>query len=375
MPASDNQSALPLGIIVHPHYWDFAKYPFRGIDRYNDELIKGLRRQGVALEVYDSGYIKTNAEGALKELLFPFRFSGKRARCFFAPHSMGAKWALLLGKRPVVTVIQDLLPFAYGEGQYDSAAKYFFKRRAIELAAKQSDRLIVAYGSTKQEVVERFKVDPAKIVVIPYGIDHERFVAGPVRKNTPRRVFFLGEALRAKGADTALRAFKLLRDRLPDVELKMGSRGAELEQLKRLAHELGIADRTEFLGRIPDDELPLLYRSADVFVFPSRHGFGLPTIEAMASGVPTVSGRIFDAIDFVGEAGLLADPNDPSEVAECLWRLLTDDALWLTYRERGLARARQFSWDRMAKETLEVCEAAVREHATNRSRESARHRG
>jgi glycosyltransferase involved in cell wall biosynthesis len=360
MSATQINSALPLGVIVHPHYWDFAKYPFRGIDRYNDELIKGLKRLGVELDIYDSGYIKTNAEGAVKELLFPFRFAGKQARCFFCPHSMGAKWALLLGKRPVVTVIQDLLPFAYGEGQYDSAAKYFFKRRAIELAVKKSDRLIVAYPSTKQEIVERFGVSPDKIVVIPYGIDHGRFGPGPVRKNDPRRVLFLGEAIRGKGADTVLHAFKRLRERTPNVELKMGSRGAELENLKRLSKELGIDDRTEFLGRVPDDELPDLYRSADVFAFPSRHGFGLPTIEAMASGVPTVSGRIFDAIDFVGDAGMLADPNSPDEVADCLHQLLTDEASWQQYRERGLERARQFSWDRMAKETLAVCDEEQR---------------
>jgi glycosyltransferase involved in cell wall biosynthesis len=366
MTPPDRTRALPLGVIVHPHYWDFAKYPFRGIDRYNDELIKGLRRLGVELEVYDSGYIKTNAEGALKELLFPLRFFGKQARCYFCPHSMGAKWALLLGKKPVVTVIQDLLPFAYAEGQYDSAAKYFFKRRAIELSVKKSDRLIVAYPSTKQEVVERFGVDPDKIVVIPYGIDHTRFSPEPVKKRSPRRVLFLGEAIRGKGADTVLHAFKRLRTRFPDVELKMGSRGAELEYLKQLSVELGIADRTEFLGRVPDDELPGLYRSADVFVFPSRHGFGLPTIEAMACGVPTVSGKNFDAIDFVGDAGLLADPNSSDDVADLVGKLLDDDALWMTYRERGLARASQFSWDRMAKETLAVCDEAIATRASRK---------
>ncbi len=364
--SANGESALPLGVIVHPYFWDFEKYPYRGIDRYNEELIKGLRRLGEELEIYDSGYVHTHAEGILKEIAFPFRFAPKRARCFFAVHAMSGKWAILFGKKPVVTIIQDMLPFAYGEGQYDWAVKYFFKRRSIELACKKSDRLIVAYPSTKQEVVERFGIDPDKVVVVPYGIDHDRFKPVAVERNEPRRIFFLGEAVRAKGADTVLRAFKILRERVPNVELKMGSRGRELDMLKRLSTELGIDDRAEFLGRIPDEELPGRYQSADVFVFPSRHGFGLPTIEAMACGIPTVSGKIFDAIDFVGDAGLLADPNRPEEVASQLERLLTDDALWQTYRERGLARAAQFSWDRMAKETLEVCNDAVRARAERR---------
>ncbi len=115
-------------IIVHPHYWDFEKYPFRGIDRYNYELIKGLRKRGLNIKILDSGYIKSNWAGALKELIFPFRLIWERADIFHACHPMGAKWAILLRKKPLVTFIHDLVPMVYRHGEYDSGLKYIFKR-------------------------------------------------------------------------------------------------------------------------------------------------------------------------------------------------------------------------------------------------------
>lgn len=358
---------LSLGIITHPYYWDWERYPYRGIDRYNYELITALKKRGIDIAVYDSGYIHTHQEGIAKELIFPFRFFRKKARCFLGTHAMGSKWAILLGKKPVVTVIQDLLPFAYAKGEYDWEKKYAVKRWSIAYACKKSDELIVGYPSTKKEIIERFGTDPAKIVVVPYGIDHTRFFPGTIERHSPRRILFIGEAARAKGADSVLAAFSKLISIVPDAELKMASRGRDLEILKKMACDLGIADKTEFLGRVPEEDLPDLYRSADVFVFPSRHGFGLPTLEAMASGIPTISGKIFDAIDFVGSAGMLADPNNPDEIAHQMHALLTDDALWMRYREQGIARASQFSWDRMASETLAVCEQAAEAYRNNKA--------
>lgn len=359
---------LPLGVIIHPYYWDWEKYPYRGIDRYNSQIIGGLRKRAVDFAVYDSGYIHTHAQGMAREILFPFYLFSKRARCFLATHAMGAKWALLLGKKPVVTVIQDLLPFAYGEGQYDWAPKYAVKRWAIRYAIKKSDALIVGYPSTKREIIRGLGAAPEKIFVAPYGIDHARFFpADDVKKNSPRRILFLGEAARAKGADTALKAFQKIAAAMPDTELKMASRGRDLEALQKMARDLGIAEKTEFLGRVPEEDLPDLYRSADVFVFPSRHGFGLPVIEAMACGIPVITGKIFDAIDFVGDAGLLADPENPQEIADMIGRLLTDEALWREYRARGIARAREFSWDRTVEETLAVCEKAAEAHRNNKA--------
>jgi len=353
MAKDDRQTKL--GVIIHPYYWNWEKYPYRGIDRYNSEIVKGLKKRGIKIDVIDSGYVHNHFQGIVRELLFPFKMISRRADCFFAPHAMGGKWAIIIGKKPLVTVIQDLLPFAYGDGQYDWAPKYFVKRLSIRLACKKSQKLIVGYPSTKKEIMEHFAVPAEKIIVVPYGIDHSRFFPAPPRENSPQRILFIGEAARAKGADSLLNAFAILSSRMKNVELKMASRGRDLEMLKHMTLNLKIDDKVEFLGRIPEEELPDLYRSADIFVFPSRHGFGLPTIEAMASGVPTISGKIFDAIDFVGQAGLLADPNSPEEIARDMERLLTDRKLWQHYREAGVKRAKEFSWDRTVEETLAVC--------------------
>ncbi len=353
MYGTNKKSEPLLTIIVHPHYWDWEKYPYRGIDRYNYELIRGLKKRGLDFQIIDSGYIKTILEGVIKELAFPFRLFFKKAKIFHAPHPMGAKWAIVLGKKPLVTTIHDLLPLFYG-GEYDSGFKYFIKRWSIGLAAKKSDRIIVSSSFYKEALINKFHISEEKVRVVHYGIDHERFSPGPIPNNNPRRILFIGEAVRAKGADSAIRAFAILLGLIKDIKLTMASQGRELPYLKNLAAELGIVDKIEFLGGVPEIDLPDLYRSADIFIFPSRYGFGLSTIEAMASGIPTICGKTFDAPSLIKDAGILIDPERPEELSKAMAKLLTDGALWNEYRKRGIEHAKQFSWAKMADETIGV---------------------
>ena len=114
-------------------------------------------------------------------------------------------------------------------------------------------------------------------------------------------------------------------------------------------------DRTHALGYVPTADLPALYSLADVFVFPSKYeGFGLPILEAMACGTPVIAANTSSLPEVVGDAGLLVSPDDPQELAAAIQRVLTEPGLATTLRERGLARARQFTWERTARETMTV---------------------
>jgi glycosyltransferase involved in cell wall biosynthesis len=350
MIIKDNKSIC---IIVHPHYWDWEKYHFRGIDRYNYELIKGLKKRGFNLEIIDSGFIKTIFEGAIKELIFPFRFLFKKASLFHAPHPMGAKWAIFLGKKPLITTIHDLVPLFYG-GKYDSGLKYIFKRWSIGLAVRKSCRIIMSSNFYKDILVKKFRLPEEKFLVVHYGVDHDEFFPGPIPQNNPRRILLIGEASRAKGVDTAIRAFARLLKSMGNITLIMASQGRELEYLKNLSVELGITNKIEFLDGVPEADLPDLYKTADIFLFPSRYGFGLSSIEAMASGIPVICGKTFDAPDLIKDAGILIDPEKPEELSEAMKKLLTDEVLWNEYRRRGIEHARKFSWDKMVDETIKV---------------------
>src|SRR6185437_16647875 len=108
-----------------------------------------------------------------------------------------------------------------------------------------------------------------------------------------------------------------------------------------------------FTGYVPEADLPALYSGAEAFVFPSLYeGFGMPPIEAMACGTPVIASNVSSLPEVVGDAALLVDPLDVDAIAEAIHRVLTDHDLADDLRNRGLARAKQFTWERAARETL-----------------------
>src|SRR5258708_20659047 len=105
--------------------------------------------------------------------------------------------------------------------------------------------------------------------------------------------------------------------------------------------------RVRFFGFVSDQALGALSRLANVFVFPSLYeGFGLPPLEAMASGTPVITSNVSSLPEVVGDAALMIDPYEPKAIADAMQRVLTDAALRADLRARGLARAREFSWER-----------------------------
>jgi alpha-1,3-rhamnosyl/mannosyltransferase len=346
-----------VGLIAHPY--STRGDTGRGGDRYVSELVSGLTTLDVPLRVLDSGFITSFAAGILKEIQFPWRLWREKATLFHATSPVGAKTALALGKRPLVTTIHDVLPLYY-KGQYDFGPKMHFKAACIRMAAKHSDQIIVPYPAIRDALLERTDVDPSRLHLIAYGANSTLFGPGSVVKPGIPRLLFVGEVGRNKGVDTLLEAFRVLLDRGVETRLTIaGGWGPESEGLQAYAARLRLDEMATFAGYVPDSELPQLYRSASVFVFPSRYGFGLPTLEAMACGTPTVSGDCFDAADFVGDAGLLVPPGDAAALADAVEKILTDENCRSTLIKRGYRQAERFTWERTARETCAVYRAAI----------------
>jgi len=115
-----------------------------------------------------------------------------------------------------------------------------------------------------------------------------------------------------------------------------------------------------FTGYVEEEDLPALYNGADLFVFPSLYeGFGLPVLEAMACGTPVVTSNTSSLPEVAGDAALLVDPYDVEEIATAMRRILEDEALTAELRAKGLARAKEFSWERTARETIAVYEKVL----------------
>jgi phosphatidyl-myo-inositol dimannoside synthase len=168
-----------------------------------------------------------------------------------------------------------------------------------------------------------------------------------------------------KGIDTVIRALPAVRRALPGARYMVAGVGPRREQLEALAREHGVADAVRFLGFVPDDDLPALYNSADLYVGVSRYhdllveGFGISIVEASASGLAVVAGRSGGVPDAVrdGETGLLVDPEDPAAVAAGIVRVLGDDALRRRFGAAGRrAVETYYNWDRVSRDLIRIDE-------------------
>ncbi len=264
--------------------------------------------------------------------------------------------------RTVITV-HDLGFLRFPHFVPAGASRHYGK---IDRAVKLADHIIAVSHSTKQDVVNLLGVSPERITVI-----HE--AANPVYRPIEDReqveaikdkyqlrdpfILFVSTIEPRKNLPTLLRAFRLLLDDYrADVWLAVaGEKGWLYEDVFRLVKELKFGPRVRFLGRVPLNDLVLLYNAAWLHVHPSYYeGFGLTPLEAMACGTPTIVSNVSSLPEVVGDAGLLVDPSSHEELAVAMWRLLTDSALREVLREKGLQRARTFSWHKAARQHLEV---------------------
>lgn len=161
-----------------------------------------------------------------------------------------------------------------------------------------------------------------------------------------------------KGFEYLIRAIRAVEK---DALLMLGGTGPLTGALQALAQAEGVAERIQFLGRIPDTELPAHYHAADIFCLPSiepSEAFGLVQVEAMICRKPVISCELNNGVSYVnrhGETGLVVPPRDPDALAQALNRLLDNDALRKNMGEAGHVRAKdEFTLDRMWRETLAV---------------------
>lgn len=228
-----------------------------------------------------------------------------------------------------------------------SASRRVFRRFAYDRAARRADAVIVPSEFVRGRAVERLGLDPSRVHVIPHGVDHDVFRPS----DEPREHFILYPARPWKHKNHArlLQAFVDLRREVPGLRLVLT--GGGLERLPQLP------DGVEVLGSVAPEELASLYRRAACLVFPSLYeGFGLPVVEAMASGCAVAASNRGAIPEVCGGAGILFDPEDvhaiENGVRDALGRA---DEL----RERGIARAAAFTWEECARRHETVYENAA----------------
>ncbi len=323
----------------------------RGLERVIAELVSGLEKLDQRFVFHDRGMIRSELSAVGQAAKFLWDLRGTQHDIWFAVYPVAGIFPILARKRPVVTGVYDLIPFL--ASGYDNALKYFIKRRCIEFACRHSDGLIVPFASTAQQIVEMFQVPADRIKVIPLGVDHDRFWCDPQIQKQKLRIGFLGEAKRAKGLDTAILAFAEVVKHQPEAFLAIASGGNELDDMKELARQSIPPDRYEFVGFVPEEDMRKFYSELDLFLFPSRYGFGMSAVEAMACGTPAIVARTLDSADFFTHELSLVDPNSATELSGRILKLFSDRERYDELRRWGLTQVQALSWTRMAEKYLE----------------------
>jgi len=272
---------------------------------------------------------------------------------------------------PGVMLVYDLCWASYPEC-YPAREIHIFRK--IYPRSLRAAKMIFAISEwTKGEIIRVYGTPPGKIQVVPCGVE-EDFAPDPQAAEkaaarwslAPGYILAVGTAHPRKNIATLLQAYaRIAVSERPPLVL-IGPAGATSSPLQKQAEELGLSGQIHWLGYVTRADLPALYSGAGAFVMPSlQEGFGMPVLEAMACGAPVVCSNTTALPEVAGEAGLLVDPTRPEIWSEVLRKVLADKSLAQDLRERGLQRARQFTWERAGRVALnylrEACASAKRE--------------
>ncbi len=245
------------------------------------------------------------------------------------------------------------------------AQRRWYLNVATRLSTRRAAAVLADSQATKRDLMEDFGVPEAKVRVVYPGTEpdfHPRpaseIQAFRATKGLDRPfVLFVGTLEPRKNVDALVRAFARMRRRGGfDGELMIaGGAGWGSLDLNRVIQESGCAEAVRLVGYVKRSELPLWYNSADLMVYPSSYeGFGIPVLEAMASGTPVITSNRSSLPEVVGNAGPTVDPRDDQHLASLMTDILASRERREAMRERGLAQAQRFQWTAAAQRCLEV---------------------
>jgi glycosyltransferase involved in cell wall biosynthesis len=250
----------------------------------------------------------------------------------------------------------------------------FMDRLYVRLFARlywrRASRIVSVSDDSKERLARLMNAkSAAKLVTIFHGVD-TKFTRQPdsqslaeLRNRYSLRapfVLYLGQIYPMKNVGGLIRAFARMKHRVPHDLVIVGKPDSSSAAELALINELGLGNRVSVVGWVPDEDVPTFFHAADAFAFPSLYeGFGIPIIEAMAARCPVVTSTAGACPEVAGDAAILVDPRDPDAIAAGILQVLTDTRLRETLRQRGSARAQEFTWEKSARQTIRMLESLV----------------
>jgi len=261
-----------------------------------------------------------------------------------------------------VLTVHDLTYLRHPDYYTHGRLNEYGYRKELPRALDRADAVIAVSHHTSNDLVELLGYPPSQIHVVHEGVDPHFFVSSQSEDldrvktkyhlDQPYLVFLVGTPEPRKNL---LRTVKAARLGAPDIPLVIIGQQEEIRAL--LGNDL---NGVRLLGSIPDSDLPWVLHGAEVALYPSLYeGFGLPALEALASGVPLITSNTSSLPEVVGDAAIIVNPGSEEEIAESIRGLLSNEDLRRDLTDRGRKRASQFTWDRAAHEVLELYEQLV----------------
>jgi glycosyltransferase involved in cell wall biosynthesis len=286
---------------------------------------------------------------------------------FWIPNPLMLNIHLIKTKPPcrVVTTFYDLIPLIFEDIYFKSWPKMMFQEYILRLTRidKISDTLVPISESSKRDLMEILEINPIKLKTVYLGVKKSNIDNNYTGRkySINEYILYVGGFDPRKNMEKAVLAFKKLIDTYGyfnlDFVIVCSYDEATKNRFLNFIKKLNVSGRIKLTGYVSEAELVGLYKDAKVFFFPSLYeGFGLPILEAMAIGTPIAASNCSSIPEVVGDAGLLFNPEDITDMAEKLNAILSNDELAGTLRVKGIKRANTFSWKQSAHELLNIFE-------------------
>jgi glycosyltransferase involved in cell wall biosynthesis len=272
-----------------------------------------------------------------------------------------------------VITVHDLTLMLFPYGRQKSSIKQFAFRAVMKNAINHAEKIISISKATENDLVKYLSADTKKIDVIYEGIDSSyaqnlkiKTQSLELRKKYNLQnpyILFVSQWRPHKGLPDLVKAFEILKEKY-NVEQDLvivGKPNKEFPDVIDAINNSKFAKNIVKPGFIDEADLPLIYQNADLFVFPSHYeGFGLPPLEAMASGIPVVASNISCMPEILGDAAEYFDPNNSADIAEKIYGVLSMKDKQKSMINKGFDQIKKYSWHKMAEETLRVYQEATK---------------
>lgn len=264
----------------------------------------------------------------------------------------------------------DLLVRIFSFNKY-GANSFDYLDWSTKFALKHAKAIISISEFTKKELKDVYNIDGRHIHVIHNGYPEDLYKQldnGPAAAAVLDRyglkqpyMFYVGRLEKKKNVAALVEAFYLFKSRRPDLPHKLylvGDASFGFDDIKYSIHGFGLEKSVITTGWVAEKDLPYIFSCADAFIFPTNYeGFGIPILQAMATGTPVAASNVASAPEVAGDAALLFDPGDVNDMANALLTIATDEALRKRLVSSGLKRVEMFGWDTCAGETLKLIQS------------------